>query len=90
MTVKEHLIKSKALIEKKGWRNYSKRGQNLDGFCVWTSMIWTKEGPVISATMRFQEANNITDPVTTWNDRPDRTMEEVLAAFDKAIAYGED
>jgi hypothetical protein len=25
-------------------------------------------------------------PITTWNDAPERTHAEVLAAFDKAIA----
>jgi len=27
--------------------------------------------------------------ITIWNDAPERTKEEVLAAFDKAIAYAE-
>jgi len=35
----------------------------------------------------FKAANNITDLIGNWNDKPDRTQAEVLEAFNKAIAY---
>lgn len=38
----------------------------------------------------FKKANGITTSIGTWNDAPERTLEDVLAAYDKAIAAAEE
>lgn len=41
------------------------------------------------AATAFRAANNIRRSIAEWNDAPERTLPEVLAAYDKAIAAAE-
>jgi hypothetical protein len=88
------LIKAKEVLERDGWikgsyssnRGYCAVGAviNVDGVTVFDTDIL----PPLNALLR-QINTESKDPVftvTDWNDRDDRTKEEVLAVFDRAIA----
>lgn len=92
----------KANIESKGWCQGDEKALAEEGhphgFCVATSVTdvtgldnHTTYNTGIDAMVLFKRANGI-DPdlcIGRWNDAPGRTKEEVLAAFDKAIALAE-
>lgn len=54
-------------------------------FCAYGAMIVVSGGGEYRAAQHFRVANGITGLVSDWNDQSDRTHEQVLAAFDKAI-----
>lgn len=91
----------KANIESKGWCQGDERALadgHPHGCCVATSVTdvtginnHTTYNAGMDAMMLFKRANGINPDlcIGTWNDAPERTKEEVLAAFDKAIALAE-
>lgn len=98
MTLADILRAGKANIERLGWA----QGDDAvfiegspHGCCVATSMgvyAGVNFGELsMDATLVFKRANGIdkNNGVGNWNDDPARTKEEVLTAFDKAIALAE-
>lgn len=100
MTPVEVLKKAKALIEERGWcrREYKDtRGCYCSlGACYVASGYEVEGASVLHdgdvtayATAEKALERAIDSAVIRWNDSPGRTKDEVLAAFDKAIALAE-
>lgn len=51
--------------------------------------IGTKEDALSQADLFLMKAHGPNTDVVSWNDAPERTREDVLALFDKAIALAE-
>ena len=49
-------------------------------------MIETQAHHVLQRFL-YEDGHNYGQPVPSWNDKPERTQSDVLAAFDRAIAY---
>jgi hypothetical protein len=68
------------------WAKGMKVDSNKQVYCALFAMTtgadWTF--PLIQTTNLFRKAADC-GPIMEWNDAPERTHEEVLAAFDKAI-----
>ena len=95
--VRDVLIKAKTLIEQRGW--CQKEQISMTGaYCIVGAIRYHKFFPELfldsflhhDASVRFWKANGLFCPVTQWNDDIHRTKQEVLDAFDKAIAWRED
>jgi hypothetical protein len=93
--ISNKLREARALIER-GWcqRAY---GRDADGCSVYednpSAICWCASGAInakadYAARRVFGEAIG-TDCIPGWNDAPERTQAEVLAAFDKAIELAE-
>jgi hypothetical protein len=101
--VADKLREARALIER-GWTQKAP-ARSVGGIEVWggaaSAVCWCTfaavctSGHDISFTScmlnAFRAANDIhaDQSITDWNDAPERTQAEVLAAFDKAIALAE-
>jgi hypothetical protein len=88
--VAEKLREARALIER-GWCQGHTRSNG--SFCAWGAL---REAAFLSpvywnATETFQRAVPPTQRIgiADWNDAPERTQAEVLAAFGKAIELAE-
>jgi hypothetical protein len=96
MKLSEILRAGKANIETRGWCQGDEatiHGPPNGPCCVATAM---PSGPEFDHSLLaidlFKETNGI-DPkigIGAWNDAPERTKEEVLAAYDKAITAAEE
>lgn len=86
---------AKALIEQQGWRSGLTQDNNIGGFPLWEYPLCAydaiiKAGGIISGRaldrMRLviDPANNTS--IIDWNDVHSRTLDQVNAAFDRAIA----
>ena len=87
--IRDVLIEARALIEK-GWCQF--RSFTIDGiitsFCSSGAIRFAGERFLNSLVFeRFRLANNMSSVIPDWNDHPSRTKQEVLDAFDKAIAW---
>ncbi len=98
MTIADILRAGKANIETKGWVQGDEEAfDGKNGCCVGTSVSGRNlPGEFdlersLDALRLFKIANGIDLDlgVGDWNDFPARTKEEVLTAFDKAIALAE-
>ena len=94
MTTAEILRGAKEKIEKHGWIQNS-YGSDEIGFCS-SGAIQSFVGLPRNQCARLCHPAMIAVRnavgeycIPEWNDRPGRTKEEVLAAFDKAIALAE-
>lgn len=97
MKLSEILRAGKANIERRGWG----QGDEVclmglpDGPCCVATAL-PKDGPNLELSMvaieLFQKANglDLMQGIGDWNDAPERTKEEVLAAYDKAITAAEE
>lgn len=56
--------------------------------CTWGA-IAADENNTAAAFRYFRAANPDIDRFADWNDHPERTHDEVMAAFDRAIAFAE-
>lgn len=89
MTPKEILIEAKRLLVEKGW--CQNKFSNLEGnLCAMEAIVLASP----SLDFRFYPFELMIRVInerwiSDWNDHPDRTKEEVLAAFDKAIAMAD-
>lgn len=97
-TVKEVLVAARWMLENVGWcqGEYQKDREDKYGvpvaFCS-TGAIYgvDKEGsPSQKDYIEDLAISHLMDEISggsviTWNDKPERTKEEVLAAFDRAI-----
>lgn len=96
MTLADILRAGKANIERRGWAQGDVAvfcGPPDGPCCVATSLpkLGDDYDRSLLAIDLFKQINNI-DPmigIGEWNDDPARTKEEVLTAFDKAIALAE-
>ena len=92
----EVLREAKTLIMRDGWIQ-GRMYDAMHGHCMHGALTRACEAirstrnirpgaplPSIDAVFALQEA--ILEPVAAWNDRPGRTVREVLDAFDRAIA----
>lgn len=87
-TVSEILVSARALLANPGvWAKGDGAGNLPDGcYCAALAMwLYTPPGTGRVALDFFCEANAIRRFVSRWNDAPERTLPEVLTAFDKAI-----
>jgi hypothetical protein len=93
----KQLIVDKGWAQKRSW-NYADNAEKIL-FCTIGAMgvaNWDEVtnqsrygiNAVGAACKIFSKANNL-EYIAAWNDTPGRTVEEVLIAFDKAIALSE-
>jgi len=97
------LRKAKALIEEKGWHQGAYQGPTgclcVRGACYAAAGLDLASPEFDSAAAMDAETAqyllgeqvdvHLLGSLAAWNDRPGRTKEEVIAAFDKAIALAE-
>lgn len=101
MTVvsRQMLREAKGFIQRKGWAQGDEdaiHGCGKKGYCVATACnaaaTRMRLPDIVGAgrdmVLLFRDANGIPQdiPISLWNDAPERTKDEVLAAFDTAIA----
>jgi hypothetical protein len=98
-SVVEVLTKARALVER-GWTQRAsarnERGEIVpttsDAACTWCALgalsVCGLDGSWVPAAAALAVANFGTSDahIPTWNDAPERTQAEVVAAFDRAIA----
>lgn len=97
MKTKQLLEEARARLVSKGWLNYGNmeaNDYNSGKRCV-VQAIWDATDANArydsdhvkwnAVTSLFREVNRIKTPIPVWNDDPERTFEDVLEAFDKAI-----
>lgn len=97
-TSKELLVAARSLIANVGWcqNDYKKHDIWFDvtGYCSIGALVYGNDSKSSSnlyelAEARLMQAIGLTETTTRdligWNDAPERTKEEVIAAFDKAI-----
>jgi hypothetical protein len=97
MKPSEVLRKAKALIDSpEKWWESSKRCLDYQ-YCALRAIIRVLAYGYAGVVQIFARANNIRPssdgsfewPVANWNDAPERTHADVMAAFDRAIALAE-
>lgn len=84
---KEVFNKAAAYIEEKGW--VQGRGKTQDGVCCAFAIgHFAGDHDMTKYFTHFKKVNNLAGEgnfgIGVWNDRPERTKEEVLAALRKA------
>lgn len=87
----------KARIERDGWCQGDDKALEENhpfGCCVATSMVFLDGDGIDTTTAAidlFKRANGLDmqKDVAHWNDDEDRTLEEILTGFDKAITLAE-
>jgi hypothetical protein len=105
MTIVEILRAGKARLLECGWCQGDEKaifGPPDGPCCAATAMsrslpkrraptwsIWDAP-PFEEAVDTFKLVNGISGPIGQWNDAPERTLDDVIAAYDKAIAAAED
>jgi hypothetical protein len=100
--VRAILVRAKELVTS-GWTQFwyacDEDGSSCDSFSN-EARCWCSHGALTrsrvdldcaltsrsEASEIFRVANDI-ENITIWNDAPERTQSEVIAAFEKAIAY---
>jgi hypothetical protein len=84
--VAAHLMRAKRYIEEHGWCPFGPR-DDIGAVCM-VAALGADYGPRWPALRRLCEAAGESDgySLARWNDTPGRTIEEVYAAFDQAIA----
>lgn len=100
MTIADDLRAAKARLIERGWCQGDEEAIHggPDRRCCaatairWGSSSFTSEQwkSCESTHSLFRKANGIAGNVADWNDAPERTLDEVLAAYDKAIAAAEE
>jgi hypothetical protein len=98
MVVSKELMRSaKGMIKRGGWAQGDKKAfaeDNAFGYCVATACVASCQHERISTdnaremVLLFKDANGIDEnmAIGEWNDAPERTKDEVMEAFDRAIA----
>jgi hypothetical protein len=95
--VADKLREARALIEL-GWTQdaYSRDAEGHDNMCAGSDPVcWCAVGAMAETgsgglcEMYFRRAIDWPGGIISWNDHPDRTKADVLAAFDKAIELAE-
>lgn len=91
MTAHEVLVRARNLIDRVGWLQCSVKGHHdPGGHCVatWVATVADDAPAEFEAMYAFGRAIGIGSlpRIYEWNDAPGRTKDEVLAAFDRAIA----
>lgn len=76
------LIEGRERIEQ-GWCQYATRKDGA--VCMVGAIYTTVDNTYCDAVRRLQRVIDMVD-IVVWNDAPGRTQDEVLDAFDKAIA----
>lgn len=89
MDTHEVLVAARNLIDREGWADHARGGdrsptgpQCAGLACTAAAGEWG--GVSLHAVVALQDV--VGEDLYQWNDTPGRTKEEVLAAFDKAIA----
>lgn len=85
-TIHDILLRGKTNICREGWSQGSDAARGK-GRCASTAMFRETYmvSKIVEASAFFRRANDIKGSIVNWNDAPERTQTEVLAAFDKAI-----
>jgi hypothetical protein len=90
MTTHEVLVKARNRIERTGWTQ-ALTGPRHGPNCIYAACSW-EAGTSVGTAKAANELRNALElkhprlSLMVWNDQSSRTKEEVLAAFDKAIA----
>ena len=92
MTPKQLLINARHHLVENGWiqgYNYDENSEKCCSFgalyvALWRSDDRANRGALTGAMIELSKAIG-NYPVTWWNDQPERTKEDVIAAFDRAI-----
>lgn len=84
---KQILIEARKLIDREEMWGKGYSNQRPGKFCVGHAIcIAAGAGYYLTASTAFRAANGKIGAISSWNDAPERTHAEVLAAFDRAIA----
>lgn len=81
---------AKARIQKYGWVQGTYRDWRR-GYCTTGAMYWWRKSGHLDITEANAAAHHSLiaalgiDGIPAWNDAPDRTLQDVLQAFDAAI-----
>lgn len=94
MKLSEILRAGKQRIETLGWCQGDEKAMGHDGklgYCTATAMCDGDLKSSLDAIGFLKKVNGIDDKagIFVWNDAPERTKEDVIAAYDKAIAEAE-
>lgn len=92
MTIAEILRAGKARLLERGWCQGDEKaifGDGKFGYCAATAMEGRADDTDFTCGEFLRQANHISGSLGDWNDAPERTLEDVLAAYDKAIAAAE-
>ena len=90
-TPKSILKEAKRVIQKHGWTQgelWKFRNGRYAGFCITGALLFCRDE---ASRETGREARGFikrairSEKVVAWNDHPDRTHEEVVQAFNKAI-----
>ena len=87
-STKEVLIAAKWIIKNIGWSHYGGRSIDKNGKKIYCTLIAITN---VEATFDLKyEAQNILrgivkDQLSTWNDNPNRTKQDVIDLFNKGI-----
>lgn len=89
MTTHEVLVAARNLIDRKGWSPYASGGPTMPEAAQCAGLACAAAngalgGVSLDASRALREV--VGGDVYDWNDAPGRTKEEVLTAFDEAIA----
>lgn len=91
MTPAEHLRAARALIDTpERWAQHAYNVQNPDGtrcYCMLGALDQVKLDHNETCAFLYAAIGMIS--IALWNDAPNRTHNEVMAAFDRAIALAE-
>jgi hypothetical protein len=81
------LIAARELVER-GWCKGIVPGGVCADFALSHSYRWHRDGDPLALDKAMDRLQRAIGPVRVpvWNDRPERTKEDVLAAYDRAIA----
>ena len=97
MTVKDLLIAAKAHLQKVGWKQGGGDNWDTKPTCAFDAIFGflglASFALIQKAQNKLADAAGISHDIEdcfVWNDDPNRTEEEVLATFDKAIASCEE
>lgn len=80
-----HLLRAKRYIEEHGWLQDS-LGEQGGPRCMYGALLSTSQGSDPDRLVVKIGCDVLRRDVPLWNDAPGRTIEEVYAAFDRAIA----
>ncbi len=97
----EHLKRARQYLLDHGWcRDFARQGKRvcasaaiMDAVIVGKNMASAHIALISTSTMfvraiggnKIQNINIYVNSIAKWNDAPERTFEEVITAFDKAI-----
>ena len=90
MTPADALRAAKECILEHGWAQGLRAVVDTERHCMVTALAWVTPEDPVAENLAFQALQRATSHFPNdWNDDPERTLDEVLEAFDRAIVLAE-